>query len=107
MTTTQSAPASRLLIVNERAGSMTGELEARLRREFAGFPVVRFDPAVDIRSLITEDALVMVAGGDGTVGHVARLLVDTAHPWASSASAPSTTSPGPWVSPMTSTTRSS
>lgn len=59
---------------------MTPEIEAKLRKAFAGSAAVEFDPKMDIDELVTPRAMVIVAGGDGTVGWVVRQLVDTKHP---------------------------
>lgn len=59
---------------------MTPAVRDQLRREFSDYLVVEFDPGEDFTSLITDDAVVVVAGGDGTVGYVARTLADTPHP---------------------------
>ena len=75
-----SKPASSLLILSSKAGSMTPEIEAQLRQAFDDSLVVEFDPKMDIEKLVTPTALVIVAGGDGTIGWVVRKLVDTKHP---------------------------
>src|SRR6266566_8956724 len=72
--------ARRALILSPHAGSLTAGVRERLRRAFTDHLILEFDPAEDFRRLLAEDATVVVAGGDGTVGHVARLLADTAHP---------------------------
>jgi diacylglycerol kinase family enzyme len=59
---------------------MTERLQSELRRYFADHLFVDFDPALDVGAIGTEDASVVVAGGDGTVGHVARQLIDTPRP---------------------------
>ena len=75
-----SKPASSLLILSSKAGSMTPEIEAQLRNAFDGSVAVEFDPKMDIEKLVTPTAMVIVAGGDGTIGWVVRNLVDTKHP---------------------------
>ncbi len=72
--------ASSLLIMSSKAGSMTPEIEAKLRRAFAGSLIVEFDPKMDIEKLVGPTAMVMVAGGDGSIGWVVRRLADTKHP---------------------------
>jgi diacylglycerol kinase (ATP) len=69
----------KLLIISSKAGSVTPEVEAKLRKAFAGFTILEFDPKNDFRKLLKPQALVVVAGGDGTIGFVARALVDSDH----------------------------
>jgi Sphingosine kinase and enzymes related to eukaryotic diacylglycerol kinase len=69
-----------LLILSSKAGSMTPEIEAKLRKAFATSLIVEFDPKMDLEKLIARNAMVIVAGGDGTIGWVVRKLVDTKHP---------------------------
>jgi len=70
---------SELLIISSQAGSVTPEVEARLRKAFAGHLAIEFDPKKDFRKLLAPEARVIVAGGDGTIGFVARALIDTNH----------------------------
>ncbi len=72
--------ATSLLILSSKAGSMTPEIEAKLRRAFDGSLIVEFDPKMDLEKLVGPTAMVVVAGGDGTIGWVVRKLVDTTHP---------------------------
>jgi diacylglycerol kinase family enzyme len=72
--------ATTLLILSSKAGSMTPEIEAKLRKAFDGSLVVEFDPKLDLEQLVGPTAMVIVAGGDGTIGWVVRKLVDTKHP---------------------------
>lgn len=71
--------ASKLLIISGKAGSITPEIDAQLREAFMDHVIVEFDPSSDFRKLITADAQVVVAGGDGTIGFVSRALVDSDH----------------------------
>ena len=72
--------ATHLLILSSKAGSMTPEVEAKLRRAFPRSLILEFDPKMDIEKLVTPRATVVVAGGDGSIGWVVRKLVDTKHP---------------------------
>ena len=72
--------ASRLLILSSGAGSMTSEVEAKLRDAFADHLIIEFDPRKGFQKLIGPQARVLVAGGDGTIGFVVRTLADTRHP---------------------------
>ncbi len=72
--------ATSMVIISPKAGSMTPEVEAKLRKAFASSLVVEFDTKIDIEKLVTPTAMVVVAGGDGTIGWVVRRLVDTKHP---------------------------
>ncbi|MHB8613940.1 MAG: diacylglycerol/lipid kinase family protein [Candidatus Dormibacteraceae bacterium] len=73
-------PATSLLILSSKAGSMTPEIEAKLRKAFDGSLVVEFDPKMDIDKLVGPTAKIIVAGGDGTIGWTVRRLVETKHP---------------------------
>ena len=69
-----------LLILSSKAGSMTPEIEAKLRKAFASSTIVEFDPKLDLENLVSPTATVIVAGGDGTIGWVVRKLAETKHP---------------------------
>jgi diacylglycerol kinase (ATP) len=70
---------NKLLILSSNAGSVTPEAVARLHKAFADHLIVEFDPKNDFRKLLTPRAQVAVAGGDGTIGFVARALIDSNH----------------------------
>ncbi len=81
MSATEAASrASRVLVISRSAGSMTPEIEAKLRQAFADHLVIDFDPDTDIEDLVTPQARIVVAGGDGTVEFMLRRLADSKHP---------------------------
>ena len=69
-----------LLILSSKAGSMTPEIDTKLRKAFADSLIVEFDPKMELEKLVSPDATIIVAGGDGTIGWVVRRLADTKHP---------------------------
>jgi len=69
--------AAQLLVLSSGAGGIDPEIEARLRKEFSDHTVVRAGALKRIAGLVTPNAKVVVAGGDGTVGAVVRWLADT------------------------------
>jgi diacylglycerol kinase family enzyme len=75
-----SKRATSLLILSSKAGSMTPQIEAKLRKAFANSLIVEFDPKMDLEQLVTPRATIIVAGGDGTIGWVVRRLAETKHP---------------------------
>jgi diacylglycerol kinase (ATP) len=72
--------ATRLLIISTGAGSITPEIEAKLRAKFARYLIISLDPKQDFGKLITPTARVVIAGGDGSVEFVVRKLADSKHP---------------------------
>jgi diacylglycerol kinase family enzyme len=72
-----SGRAGRLLVVNPDAGAVTPDVVERLTAALPDHEPVVFDPDRDLRSMVSPDATVVVAGGDGTVGLVLRALAGT------------------------------
>ena len=68
------------MILSSKAGSMTPEIEAKLRKAFDRSLIVEFDPKMDLDKLVGPTTLIIVAGGDGTIGWAVRKLVATKHP---------------------------
>ena len=66
--------------MNPGARSAGGDVLERLRSRLPGYDVVDFPPAEDLGRLVGEGSLVVAAGGDGTVGALARLLAGTGCP---------------------------
>jgi len=75
----RSTLAKSVLIISTGAGSVTPEVEQELRKAFYGDLILDFNPKEDFRELISSDARVVVAGGDGTIGFVSRALIDSNH----------------------------
>src|SRR5712664_2605639 len=69
--------AAQLLVLSSRSAGLNLEIEARFREEFSDYTTVRFGAVKRIQSLVTANAKVVVAGGDGTVGAVVRQLAGT------------------------------
>jgi diacylglycerol kinase (ATP) len=78
-TTSNQPLTERLLIISPKAGSMTAEVEAKLRSAFSDYTIVEFDPRADFMKMLAPKSSVIAAGGDGTIGFVARKLADTPH----------------------------
>jgi len=76
----QESRATRLLIISSRSGSMTQDVERKLRRAFADHQIVEFDPNEDLSELMSPQARIVVAGGDGSVEFIVRKFADTQHP---------------------------
>jgi diacylglycerol kinase family enzyme len=76
----QATRATSVVILSSKAGSVTPEVEAKIRKAFEDSLIVEFDPKMDLEKLLTPTAKVVVAGGDGTIGWVVRRLVETKNP---------------------------
>jgi diacylglycerol kinase (ATP) len=59
---------------------MNEEVEAKLRRAFADYLTVDFDPTRPLDDLISKQARIVVAGGDGSVEFIVRKFAETRHP---------------------------
>jgi diacylglycerol kinase (ATP) len=66
--------------MSQDAGGMNEEVEARLRRAFADYDIVDFDPTLPLDDLVSKEARIVVAGGDGSVEAVVRKFAETRHP---------------------------
>jgi diacylglycerol kinase (ATP) len=69
--------APRVLVLSSRAAGANADVRARLLTDFPEHLILPFAAVKRIRSLVTRDGTVVVAGGDGTVGAVVRALADT------------------------------
>jgi len=65
---------ARLLIVSGGAKGLTDAVQRKLATAFPDHVHIDFEPRRDFRTSLTSNATVIVAGGDGTVGTVARAL---------------------------------
>ena len=72
--------ANRVLVISRSAGSMDEELERKLRKAFSDHTIVDFDPKEDLSEMLSPQARVVVAGGDGSVEFIMRRFADTRHP---------------------------
>lgn len=70
-------PPATLLLVNSASGTRAQQrsVEDALRRGFPRAAMLDFEPGLDFRQLVRPGGRLIVAGGDGTVGAVARALV--------------------------------
>jgi diacylglycerol kinase family enzyme len=71
---------TRLLVISRNAGGMNEEAEAKLRRAFADYLIVDFDPTRALEDLVSKRARIVVAGGDGSVEFIVRKFAETLHP---------------------------
>ncbi len=71
---------TRLLVMARGAGSMTQDLERRLRKAFADFTIVDFDPNQDLSEIVSPQGRIVIAGGDGSTEFMVRKFADTQHP---------------------------
>ncbi len=76
----EPAAVRQLLLISGAAGSMSPDVRHRLIDAFPLHQVDEFDPDEDFLADLEPGATVVVAGGDGTTGFVARRLVGSGHP---------------------------
>jgi diacylglycerol kinase (ATP) len=76
MPTSRRGLTRKLLIISSGAGGVTPAVHKKLRRAFADYELMEFEPSADFRRRLEPGAMVVVAGGDGTIGFAARALVD-------------------------------
>jgi diacylglycerol kinase (ATP) len=76
----ETRKATHLLVISRGAGSMNAEVEAKLRKAFADHTIVDFNPNEKFEDLVTPQARIVVAGGDGTVEFLVRKFADSQHP---------------------------
>ena len=72
--------STRLLVISRSAGSMDEELERKLHKAFSDHTIVDFDPNEDLSDMLSPQARIVVAGGDGSVEFIVRKFADTKHP---------------------------
>ena len=72
--------STRVLIVSSRSGSMNPDVERRLRNAFSDHRIVEFDPNEDLADMLSPQARIVVAGGDGSVEFIVRKFADSQHP---------------------------
>lgn len=72
---TKALPAT-VLLINPQAGSRAEQrtVSEKLPSAFPRAPVIGFKPRLKIRELVRPGGRIIVAGGDGTIGTVARSL---------------------------------
>jgi diacylglycerol kinase (ATP) len=78
--TTKRTGATRILVISRGASGMNDEVEANLRSKFVDHLVLDFDPEQELGDMLSPQARVIVAGGDGTVEFFFRKLADSKHP---------------------------
>ena len=71
---------TRLVLISRGAGSMNEDLERRLRKAFSDHLIVDFDQNEDLEGVLSPQARIVVAGGDGTVEFIVRKFAETQHP---------------------------
>lgn len=72
--------ATRLFIFSPQAGGINADVERKLRAAFADYSIAEFDPRQDLSELVSPQARIVVAGGDGLVEFVVRKFADSQHP---------------------------
>lgn len=68
---------TRVLVVSPGAKGVTDTAVRTLHAAFPGYAHIEFDARRDLGLVVSSHATVVVAGGDGSIGHVARSLAGT------------------------------
>jgi diacylglycerol kinase family enzyme len=77
MTSRQGGLPARLLVISARAGGADDRAVARIVDAFPRVPAMPFDPKVDYAAAVRPGGRLIIAGGDGSIGVVARCLAST------------------------------
>ena len=72
--------STRVLVISPGSGSMTPDVERKLRKAFSDHLIVEFNPDEDLSGVLSPQARIVVAGGDGSVEFMVRKFADTQHP---------------------------
>ena len=72
--------ATRILVISPHAGGMNQEVERKLRRAFADHLIVEIEAGEELKQMVSPQARIVVAGGDGSVELIVRMFADTQHP---------------------------
>ena len=72
--------ATRVLVINPHAGGMNEEVERKLRRAFADHLIVEVESSKELSQIVSPQARIVVAGGDGSVELIVRMFAETQHP---------------------------
>ncbi len=71
---------TRVLVMSSGAGSMNEDVQRKLRKGFSDYQIVEFDANQDLGEMVSPQARIVVAGGDGSVEFMVRKFADTQHP---------------------------
>jgi len=72
--------ATRVFVMSPGAGGMSEEVERKLRRAFSDHQIVDIQSHEELPQIVSPQARIVVAGGDGSVELIVRTFADTQHP---------------------------